>query len=52
MADFLHPVSRTAEVHTRLVLIHPFIDGNGRTEQLLLNLKLLKSGYWPVVLAG
>jgi Fic family protein len=50
MAGSLHPVVRAAVVHTRLVLIHPFIDGNGRTARLLLNLELLKSGYWPVVL--
>lgn len=49
-AGSLHPVVRAAAVHTRLVLIHPFIDGNGRTARLLLNLELLKSGYWPVVL--
>jgi Fic family protein len=49
-AGSLHPVVRAAVVHTRLVLIHPFIDGNGRTARLLLNLELLKSGYWPVVL--
>ena len=52
MAGSLHPVARAAAVHTRLVLIHPFIDGNGRTARLLLNLELLKSGYWPVVLPG
>lgn len=49
-AGSLHPVVRAAEVHTRFVLIHPFMDGNGRTARLLLNLELLKSGYWPVVL--
>ncbi|MBK8536759.1 MAG: Fic family protein [Candidatus Competibacteraceae bacterium] len=49
-AGSLHPVARAVEVHTRLVLIHPFIDGNGRTARLLLNLELLKAGYWPVVL--
>jgi Fic family protein len=49
-AGTLHPVARAAAVHTRFVLIHPFIDGNGRTARLLLNLELLKSGYWPVVL--
>jgi len=49
-ASSLHPVAHAAEVHTRLVLIHPFIDGNVRAARLLLNLELLKAGYWPVVL--
>jgi Fic family protein len=34
--------------HRRLVDIHPFNDGNGRTARLLMNLILLRSGYPPV----
>ena len=41
----LHPVVLAAEMHLRLVTIHPFIDGNGRTSRLLMNLILLKHGY-------
>lgn len=41
----LHPVILAAEMHERLVTIHPFIDGNGRTSRLLMNLILLSSGY-------
>jgi len=41
----LHPVLLAAEMHERLVSIHPFIDGNGRTARLVMNLILLKSGY-------
>ena len=36
--------------HERLVTIHPFSDGNGRTARLLMNLLLLKGGYPPVVI--
>jgi Fic family protein/DNA-binding Xre family transcriptional regulator len=41
----LHPVVLAAEMHERLVTIHPFIDGNGRTSRLVMNLILLKQGY-------
>jgi Fic family protein len=34
--------------HYRLVAIHPFNDGNGRTARLLMNLILLRGGYPPV----
>ncbi len=37
--------------HARLVAIHPFSDGNGRTARLLMNLLLLQAGYPPVVIA-
>ncbi len=36
--------------HERLVSIHPFTDGNGRTARLLMNFLLVKSGYTPVVI--
>jgi Fic family protein len=36
------------EAHRRLVEIHPFNDGNGRTARLLMNLVLLRGGYPPV----
>lgn len=41
----IHPVLLAAEMHERLVTIHPFIDGNGRTSRLLMNLILLQHGY-------
>ena len=41
----LHPVVLAAEMHERLVTIHPFIDGNGRTSRLIMNLILLQHGY-------
>ena len=40
-----HPVKRAALAHYDLVSIHPFIDGNGRTARLLMNLILLRAGY-------
>lgn len=40
-----HPVQVAAEAHFRFVSIHPFIDGNGRTGRLLMNLVLLLNGY-------
>lgn len=40
-----HPVKVAADFHLRFVEIHPFIDGNGRTARLLMNLVLLGHGY-------
>ncbi len=40
-----HPVHYAALIHAKLVTIHPFVDGNGRTARLLMNLALLQSGY-------
>lgn len=41
----IHSVKVAAEAHSRLVSIHPFIDGNGRTARLLMNLILTINGY-------
>jgi len=46
----LHPVVLAAQAHHRLVAIHPFIDGNGRTARLVMNLVLFRYGYPPTVL--
>lgn len=43
--DNTHPVIISAFLHDELVKIHPFIDGNGRTSRLLMNLQLLANGY-------
>jgi Fic family protein len=40
-----HPIKIAADVHTKLLDIHPFIDGNGRTARLLMNLILLIHKY-------
>jgi Fic family protein len=50
--DQLHPVVLSAELHERLVTIHPFIDGNGRSSRLLMNLILLQHGYTIAILKG
>jgi Fic family protein len=48
----LHPVILAAEMHERLVTIHPFIDGNGRTSRLVMNLILTMHGYPIAILKG
>jgi Fic family protein len=51
-AGWLAPASNTPETaftaHLRIVDIHPFNDGNGRTVRLLMNLVLIRGGYLPV----
>lgn len=49
-AHKFHPIERAAKVHADFIGIHPFIDGNGRTSRLLMNLELLKAGYPPCVI--
>ena len=51
-AEKVHPVLVSAYLHDELVRIHPFIDGNGRTSRLLMNLYLLRNGYVIVNLKG
>ena len=46
----LHPVELAAIFHYRLVFIHPFFDGNGRTTRLAMNNILLRAGYPLVVI--
>ncbi len=42
-----HPAKIAADAHIKLVSIHPFSDGNGRTARLLMNLLLMQRGYPP-----
>ena len=44
----MHTIEAAAEFHLRFEGIHPFIDGNGRTGRLILNLELMKAGLLPV----
>ncbi|XP_071454869.1 protein adenylyltransferase Fic [Hetaerina americana] len=46
----LHPVRHAALAHYKLVALHPFTDGNGRTSRLLMNMILMQAGYPPVII--
>ncbi len=45
-----HPIIKAALIHGELVKTHPFVDGNGRTSRLVMNLSLMNSGYVPVII--
>ncbi|CAL4081086.1 unnamed protein product [Meganyctiphanes norvegica] len=49
-AQRLHPIKYSALAHYKLVYIHPFSDGNGRTARLLMNFLLMQAGYPPVII--
>lgn len=44
----MNPIERIALFHLEFEGIHPFIDGNGRTGRLILNLDLIRNGYPPI----
>lgn len=44
----IHDIERIARFHLEFEGIHPFIDGNGRTGRLLMNLELIKCGFPPI----
>ena len=44
----MHPIERATMFHLKLEGIHPFVDGNGRTGRLILNLMLMQAGYPPI----
>lgn len=48
--DKHHPIIQAALLHGELVKIHPFVDGNGRTSRLIMNLDLMNHGYNPVII--
>ena len=48
LASEEHIVTNLARFHIEFEGIHPFIDGNGRTGRLLVNLELMKAGYPPI----
>ncbi len=43
-------LTKAIEAHFKLVTIHPFVDGNGRTARLLLNAILMENGYGPIII--
>jgi Fic family protein len=45
LQDGQHPIEHAAVTHNKFVTIHPFLDGNGRTARLLMNLLLIRSGH-------
>lgn len=45
-----HIVKIGADAHYKLVSIHPFSDGNGRTSRLLMNLIFMQQGYPPAII--
>jgi Fic family protein len=45
-----HPLKIAIDAHLRFVSIHPFVDGNGRTARLLMNLLLMQAGYPPAII--
>jgi fic family protein len=48
LASEEHIVTKLVRFHIEFEGIHPFIDGNGRTGRLLVNLELMKAGYPPI----
>ena len=45
-----HPIIQATLLHGELVKIHPFVDGNGRTSRLIMNLDLMKHGFKTVII--
>ena len=48
--DNIHPIALASILHYNLVRIHGFDDGNGRGARILMNLVLMKKGFFPAVI--
>jgi Fic family protein len=48
--DKIHPIASASILHYNLVRIHAFDDGNGRGARILMNLILMKKGFFPAVI--
>jgi Fic family protein len=46
----VHQVKFAAQLHKRIIFIHPFKDGNGRIARLMMNTALIQEGYLPAVI--
>lgn len=47
-ADSIHPLTRASWLHHQIAVIHPFVDGNGRTARLVQDYLLLQHGFFPI----
>ncbi|HSW97480.1 MAG TPA: Fic family protein, partial [Candidatus Saccharimonadales bacterium] len=45
-----NPIQVASDAHFKLVTIHPFVDGNGRTARLLMNFILIQAGFPPAII--
>ena len=50
-AQALHPVTRAAQLHARFVEVHPFLDGNGRTARIFMNMELVAAQEQRIIIA-
>ena len=46
----INAIYSAVKVHHKTVKIHPFVDGNGRLARLIMNLRLMRSGFPPTIL--
>src|SRR3989344_3864021 len=49
-ANTEYPATVAVDAHFKFVSIHPFVDGNGRTARLLMNLLLMQAGFPPAII--
>ena len=44
------PIEHAADLHSGIVTVHPFVDGNGRSSRLIQNVALMRGGFWPITI--